>query len=222
MEQKPTAGKNRNRKRKVTAVVTGALAACSMALAYVAPSVHELFDGNAAPSTETQQQSTTNLRSAGASSANASALDRFRARLRGLFLAQPSALRGIILLPFWTAGKALITLFSLLFTALAPVWQIILGVLLNALLLFGLFALVYKLLFPNKRLRDLLTKRNIILLTIGSLVLATTDAILRAVWDDYRPISIGIKLILALAVLILLSWRIFGRRKPRPVHASAA
>lgn len=127
----------------------------------------------------------------------------------------------MILLPFWAAGKALSALFSLLFAALSPVWQVLFGVLLNALVLFGLFALVYKLLFPNKRLRSLFTKRNIILLTIGSLVLAAADAVLRSFWEDYRPISIAIKLILALAVLVLLCWRIFGKCKPRPAPARA-
>ncbi|HWP22097.1 MAG TPA: hypothetical protein VN417_05070 [Candidatus Cryosericum sp.] len=204
----------------MTAVVTGALAACSMALAYVAPSPAELFDGNAAPTKETQQQTTTNLRSGSASSTNPTKLDRLRARLRGQFLAKPSTVRGVILLPFWAAGKALIALLSLLFTALSPFFQVLLGVLLNGLLLFGLFALVFRLLFPNKRLRDLFTKRNIVLLAAGSLVLAAADAILRAVWDDYRPISVAVKLVLALLVLALLCWRIFGRRKPRPVPAA--
>lgn len=220
MEQKSGTEKNRNRKRKVTAVVTGALAACSMVLAYVTPSPTELFNGNAAPAKETQQQSTTNLRSASASSTSPTKLDRLRARLRGLFLAKSSIVRGVILLPFWAAGKALIALFSLLFTALSPFFQVLFGVLLNALLLFGLFALVYKLLFPNKRLRDLFTKRNIVLLAVGSLVLTAADAILRVVWDDYRPVSVAVKLILALLVLALLCWRIFGRRKPRPVPAA--
>jgi len=36
--------------------------------------------------------------------------------------------------------------------------------------------------------------------------------VLRTYWEDYRPISIAIKLGVGLLVLALLSWRIFGRR----------
>ena len=138
--------------------------------------------------------------------------ERLRDKLRRLFFAQPSVVRGVVLLPFWAIGKVLLSLVSVLFTALSPFLQIILGVLLNALLLFGLFVLVFKLLFPHLSLRKFLTKRNIILLTVGALLLSATDAILRAYWEDYRPISIAIKLVIGLIVLSLLAWRIFGRR----------
>ena len=47
---------------------------------------------------------------------------------------------------------------------------------------------------PAGEIETLLTKRNIILLMVGSLLLSATDAILRAFWEDYRPISIAIKL----------------------------
>ena len=87
----------------------------------------------------------------------------------------------------------------------------------NAALLFGVFALVYKLLFPNKRLKDLFTKRNILLLAIGSLTLSVADAVLRIFWEDYRPVSVAIKLIAGLIVLALLCWRIFGKRAPNKV-----
>lgn len=138
--------------------------------------------------------------------------ERLRDKLRRLFLSQQSIVRGIVLLPFWAAGKVLIAIFSLLFSALSPVFQVILGVLLNALLLFGLFLLVLKLFFPNLKLKDFLTKRNVILLIAGSLLLTLTDTILKMFWEDYRPISIAIKIVAALIVLSLLCWRIFGRR----------
>ena len=117
-----------------------------------------------------------------------------------------------MLLPLWVIGKVLLGLCSLLFTALSPVLQLILGVLLNVLLLFGLFLLVLKLLFPNLKLRNLLTKRNILLLVAGSLLLSLTDTVLKMFWEDYRPISIAIKLTVGLVVLSLLAWRIFGKR----------
>lgn len=209
-------------KRKATTAAVGVTAACSIALASVAPNASELFNGITQPETEVSSATVSKRSSANSASAQPSRGDRIRARLRGLFFAEPSILRGVILLPFWAAGKALLALLSVLFTALSPVWQVLLGVLFNALLLFGLFALVYKLLFPNKRLRDLFTKRNILLLTAGSLLLSATDAVLRAFWEEYRPVSLAVKLVLALLVLALLCWRIFGKRKPRPAPVPAA
>lgn len=208
-------------KRKATAAAVGVTAACSIALASVAPSANELFAGATQPETEVNSATVSKRNAASAANAQPSRGDRLSARLRGLILAEPSFLRGVILLPFWAAGKALLTLLSLLFTALSPVWQVLLVVLFNALLLFGLFALVYKLLFPNKRLRDLLTKRNIIMLAAGSLMLSAADVVLRAFWEEYRPISVAVKLVLALLVLALLCWRIFGKRKLRPTPARA-
>lgn len=221
MEKKKVSDKKSKFKRKATVAAVGVTAACSIALASVAPNASELFNGIKQPETEISSATVSKRSPANSASAQPSRADRLRARLRGLFLAEPSILRGLILLPFWAAGKALLTLLSLLFSALSPVWQILFGVLLNALLLFGLFTLVYKLLFPNKRLRDLFTKRNIVLLAAGSLVLAAADVILRAFWEEYRPISVAVKLILALLVLSLLCWRIFGKRKPRPAPARA-
>jgi hypothetical protein len=81
---------------------------------------------------------------------------------------------------------------------------------------------VYKLIFPNKELKDLLTKRNILLLSGAAVLLAAADALLRVYWDDYQPVSIAVKLALGLVVLILLSWRIYGKRRPRPKAVSAA
>lgn len=219
MEKRESPKKKSKFKRKATAAAVGVTAACSIALSSVAPSASELFNGATQPETEVSSATVSKRSSANSASALPSRGDRLRARLRGLFLAEPSILRGVILLPFWAAGKALLTLLSLLFTALSPVWQVLLVVLFNALLLFGLFALVYKLLFPNKRLRDLFTKRNILLLAAGSLMLSAADAVLRAFWEEYRPVSVAVKLILALVVLSLLCWRIFGKRKPRSTPA---
>jgi len=222
MEKRESPKKKSKFKRKATAAAVGVTAACSIALSSVAPSASELFTGATQPETGVSSATVSKRNAINSASAHPSRGDRLRARLRGLFLAEPSILRGVILLPFWAAGKALLTLLSLLFTALSPVWQVLLVVLFNALLLFGLFALVYKLLFPNKRLRDLLTKRNIIMLAAGSLMLSAADAVLRAFWEEYRPISVAVKLVLALLVLALLCWRIFGKRKPRPAPLPAA
>ena len=198
--------------KKAAAAAVGVFAAAALALGALVDSPEELFSGT----TQAAQVVVASCEEDERSSLGAASLpakkETLRDKLRRFFFGQSSFMRGVVLLPVWAVGKTLLTLFSLLFTALSPVFQIILGVLFNALLLFGLFALVLKLLFPNLRLRDLFTKRNIILLASGSLFLSVTDAVLRRFWEDYRPISIAIKLLVALLVLSLLSWRIFGKR----------
>jgi hypothetical protein len=195
-------------KSTLTAVVC-AVAAAALAIGALADSPDELFSG------AKQTGQVIAVRADALDTAEPEKKPTLRDRLRRLFLAQPSAVRGIVLLPLWAAGKALLWLLSTLFTAMSPVLQAILGVLLNAALLFGVFALVYKLLFPDKRLRDLFTRRNVILLVSGAILLAGADTVLRIFWEDYRPISIAIKLTAALLVLALLSWRIFGKRKAK-------
>jgi hypothetical protein len=192
--------------RKAVTAAACAVAAVSLAVGSLADTPEELFSG----SQQAPQAVIANAEAAKAAEPNQKA--SLRDRLRRIFFTQPSVVRGLALLPLWAIGKALLWLLSALFTALSPVWQILLGVLLNAALLFGLFALVYKLLFPNKRLRDFLTKRNVILLVSGAILLSAADTVLRIFWEDYRPVSIAIKLIAGLLVLALLCWRIFGKR----------
>ncbi len=210
--------------KKAVAVGAGLIAACSLALGSLAASPDELFSG--APQDQQVVSavavSEDGKRSSGTVSPAAGKKLRFGDRLRMFFFAGPSVLRGALLLPFWALGKVLLSLLGLLFTALNPVWQVLLGVLLNAALLFGLFALIFKLLFPNKRLRDFLTRRNIVFLIAGAILLSLTDAILRAFWADYRPISIAIQLAVGLLVLALLCLRIFGKRIKRTKQNAVA
>ena len=199
--------------KRAVATAAGVCAAVALALGAVVDSPEELFSGSPQAAQVVLTAAEEDERAAEKTVATVPAQkERLRDKLRRLFLSQPSAIKGIVLLPFWAIGKALIGLISLLFTALSPVLHIILGVLLNALLLFGLFLIVLKLLFPHLKLKALLTKRNILLLVGGSLVLSAADAILKAFWEDYHVISIAIKLTVGLLVLSVLCWRIFGKR----------
>lgn len=199
--------------KRTAAVAVGLLAAASLALGGLVDSPDELFSGTPQAAQVILCASAQDNCAQDADSTKPAKKERLRDKIRRLFLAQPSVVRGVVLLPFWAVGKVLIFLASAFFTALNPVFQVILSILLNALLLFGLFLIVLKLLFPNLRLRDLLTKKNVILLVTGSLLLSITDRVLRTFWEDYRPISIAIKLAAGLVVLSLLAWRIFGIRR---------
>ena len=198
--------------KKAATIAIGIVAATALALGSLVDSPEELFQGAPQAQVVMAADDADERAGAKATSAEPAQKETLRDKLRRLFLSQPSIVRGVVLLPFWAVGKAMLALFSLLLPVLTPLFQVLLGVLLNATLLFGLLALVLKLLFPNLRLRDLFTKRNILLLAAGSLLLSVTDTVLRTYWEDYRPISIAIKLGVGLLVLALLSWRIFGKR----------
>jgi hypothetical protein len=204
--------------KKTLAVCAGVVAACSLALGSLASTPDELFSGVPQVAPVVAAKSVDDSATPKPAEKNESKKQsRFRSWLNSVFFSQPSVVRGVVLLPFWAVGKVLLALLSLLFTALSPILQILLGILLNAALLFGLFALLLKLLFPNLRWRDIFTKRNILLLTIGSVLLSVADTVLRAYWEDYRPISIAIKLGFALVILSLLCWRILGKRQKAAV-----
>lgn len=209
--------KKSNLKRKAVVTTAGVFAACSIAVASLTSSPSDLFGGESA---ETQQVSRADERLLKTTNHRPSAWERLRVRLRDIFFAQPSVVRGLILLPFWSIGQLLLMILSALFGALSPLWQALIGVLLNALLVFGLFSSGYKLLFPNKKLRDFFTKRNVVLLSTASILLAIADAVLRAYMDGYGPVSLAIKLAVGLFLLVLLSWRIYGKRKPRPASVT--
>ncbi|MEA4870094.1 MAG: hypothetical protein VB062_05600 [Christensenella sp.] len=205
--------------KKAAAAAIGFFAAAAIALGALADSPDELFcdtpQAAQAVIAATEEDERIQARSALTQPAKK---EGQRARLRRLFLGQPSVVRGAVLLPVWVVGKALLSVLSLVFTALGPILQLILQILLHALLLLGLFALLLKLLFPNLRLRDLLTGRIILLLFAASILFSVTDAVLRRFWVDYRPVSIAVKLAVALLVLTLLCWRIFGKRRKQAEH----
>ncbi len=136
-------------------------------------------------------------------------------RLRAWFVSMPAIVRGVVLLPLWCLGRGGILLLGALFQGLAPVWQAVFGLLFNVLLLIGLFALVYKLLFPNSSLKKLFTKRNLVAMLIGGFVLTVAHQLCKHFWPEYATVSIVIQLILALLVLGLLCWRLPGLLKTK-------
>ena len=84
-------------------------------------------------------------------------------------------------------------------------------------LIFGLFALALKLLFPNRKLKELLTKRNLLGMAVAALILTTADMLLKTWYEPYEKVRSLILLVLALVLLSLLAWRIlYKRKKPEP------
>ena len=115
--------------------------------------------------------------------------------LREKVISLPAPVKGLVLLPLWTIG---------------------------AIANYALSAL--KLLFPNKKLRDLLTKKNLLWMAVSALVLTAADMLLKTWYEPYAKVRSLILLVLALILLSLLAWRILYRRKkpaeeaPEPVY----
>ena len=106
------------------------------------------------------------------------------------------------------------TLSDMLFFVFATIFGgSVLTFLFQFALLFGLFALALKLLFPHKKLRDLLTKKNLIWMAAAALILTIADMILKTWYEPYAKVRALILLILALILLSLLAWRILYKRK---------
>ena len=138
--------------------------------------------------------------------------------IRERIIALPAPVKGLVLLPLWTVGAIANYALSLLLGLFAKVFGgSILTFLFQFALLFGLFALALKLLFPNKKLKELLTKRNLLGMAVAALLLTTADMLLKTWYEPYAKIRALILLVLALVLLSLLAWRIlYKRKKPEP------
>ena len=142
---------------------------------------------------------------------------------REKIISLPAPVKGLILLPLWTLGAIANYALSLLLSLFATIFGgSVLTFLFQFALLFGLFAAVLKLLFPHKKLKDLLTKRNLLWMAISALVLTSADMLLKTWYEPYAKIRALILLILALLLLSLLAWRIlYKRKKPEPEPPTA-
>ena len=143
--------------------------------------------------------------------------------LREKVMALPAPVKGLLLLPLWTIGAIANYALSLLLSLFATVFGgSILTFLFQFALLFGLFALALRWLFPHKKLRDLLTRKNLLWMAVAALILTTADMLLKTWYEPYAKIRSLILLVLALVLLSLLAWRIlYKRKKPDPVPQEA-
>lgn len=137
--------------------------------------------------------------------------------------ALPAPVKGLLLLPLWTLGAIANYALSLLLSLFATIFGgSVLTFLFQFALIFGLFALALKLLFPHKKLRDLLTKKNLLWMAVSALVLTAADMILKTWYEPYAKIRSLVLLLLAFLLLSLLAWRIlYKRNKPEPEPATA-
>ena len=136
--------------------------------------------------------------------------DLFREKV----IALPALVKGLVLLPLWTLGAIANYALSLLLSLFIKIFGgSILTFFFQFALLFGLFALVLRFLFPNKKLRDLLTRKNLTWMAVSALVLTLADMVLKTWYEPYAKARGLILLALALILLSILAWRILYKRR---------
>lgn len=137
-----------------------------------------------------------------------------RDRLRALILRMPLALRITVLMPMWAAGYAVIWAFSLLAGALSlPVAGTVLKFIIGAAVVFGLILLAEKLLFPEVRMRDLLSRRNLTALLVTAGVIAAAGALGGHIWKEAPWLTAVIDVGAAMLYVVFFLIFIKGRSK---------
>lgn len=117
----------------------------------------------------------------------------------------PLILRAIIGVPLWIIGTLLIKLFNgVLKLVLSPIISFLLGWLFIFLILLGILLLCLKMIFPDKKIKDFLSKKLIITCLIGSLIIRLSQIILPKIWNDYTYYEFSITLILGLILILIV------------------
>jgi len=144
-----------------------------------------------------------------------------RAAARRRLLSLPLSVRALVVLPLWAVGTGLTALCSALFTALSPAAERLFTWLLIAGVIFGVFLLGAKTLFPDLPLKKLLNRKTVPFLLISAALLCLLDAALTLFWTDYDDVrgflrALGVALTTGTALLAL------GVRRRRAAAAKEA
>lgn len=132
------------------------------------------------------------------------------AKFRQAVLSLPSPVRLILITPLWAIGTAIMTAVSWLWGVIfsSPIGAFIASFAIGFAVLFGLFAVTAKMIFPNIPLRRLLSKRNILILAGTALTLSIIDALAPMYWHQYPLIAAAVKVLLAAVIMAIIFYRI--------------
>ena len=137
--------------------------------------------------------------------------------LRLRLLKLPVPVKALLLLPLWILGALPAALVTGLASAASPILAQLLAVVLQAAILLGVFCAVYKLIFPERKLRELFQKKNRRWLILGAVLIVLADFGLSLVFDGWPVVRVVLMALMGFLVLTLLWRRICGRlRGPEP------
>ncbi|MDO4199134.1 MAG: hypothetical protein Q4D13_09140 [Erysipelotrichaceae bacterium] len=109
----------------------------------------------------------------------------------------PLVIRILLLIPMWFAGNLLLKL-------LDPFKSFFLSWIMTFIVMVLCFVIAVKLLFPDMKLKDILTKKNIIILLVSSLVISLINQYLIITNSDYRYYSSLIRFVIGLLTLVFM------------------
>lgn len=142
--------------------------------------------------------------------AEKSRLDLLRERIIRL----PVVIKTVFLLPLWALGAIPVTLGTAALSALAPIWSQVLGVLLQAGILTGVFTAAYKLLFPHRKVKDLFKKRNFRWIALSAGLVSAANVILSSAWTGWPLVRAIAMTVVGFGALFLLWHRLARKVKP--------
>ena len=134
--------------------------------------------------------------------------------LRERIIRLPVAVKAVFLLPLWALGAIPVTLGTAAFGVIAPIWSQILGVLLQAGILTGVFTAAYKLLFPKRKVKDLFKKRNFRWLALSAGAVSVANVVLTTAWTGWPLVRAIAMTVVGFGVLCLLWHRLAHKGKP--------
>lgn len=141
--------------------------------------------------------------------------------LQEKILELPLAVRVIFVVPLWAIGHVTVMGGELLFAALSPFLDGVLSFLTLALVMFIVFVLGVKLMFPDIPLRRIINRRTIRGVLIAAGLVFAADFVLPLAWPEYtrwKFVGLGAMSLLAVGFLSIRFGRKEERRRAREVE----
>lgn len=180
-------------------LAAGALALCSWFSGAVTPDANDELSVPAVVSTDTGADD------------GGDGEQRRTARTRALSQPALYAIRTAVLLPVTLGIRAAgFLLRRLCDAALLPVLHFLGGWAFAFLVLLSFFCVLYKLLFPERRLREFLRWKNLRWILLGSFFLPGADAALRLWCEDYHYLRAALMTLLLCGIILFLWLRCFA------------
>lgn len=130
---------------------------------------------------------------------NSEVHDSFKERLKKLIYRIPVKIRAIFFVPLWAIGHILISLLEILFQNIfIPIVSQIGGFLVETAIILLITAICIKIMFPDMPWSKIFSRKFILSVLIGSLVIRIVDLVLPHFIDNYKTYRMIIKFVIGL------------------------
>ena len=130
---------------------------------------------------------------------NSEVHDSFKERLKKLIYRIPVKIRAIFFVPLWAIGHILISLLEILFQNIfIPIVSQIGGFLVETAIILLVSAICIKIMFPDMPWAKIFSRKFILSVLIGSLVIRIVDLVLPHFIDNYKTYRMIIKFVIGL------------------------